>query len=247
MASSDRRSRVRQRFSDTPTLLIQSSGNRVALDAGSARPVCEAQSLSVVGQVSGMAGVQRLLPWRGPSAVARFIVAIVVDAINRVLGRRLRSHVLVEVEKGVAPAIADGDATSAPFAKTRVLGIGASLNQTRPGAMLSSVIQSVGFVITTSARLMAAIAKPCSSRIHFVSALAVAAPVRIFTAKPTKSYDSQFSVYVACLVFNVLGQWNRIARSHLTFLDNDWVVRAESVNHDRLGSFHCATHGSVVQ
>lgn len=41
--------------------------------------------------------------------------------------------------------------------------------------------------------------------------------------------------------------FGRLTRSHLKLLQSFMVVRAESVNHDRLGSFHCAIHGMVVQ
>lgn len=49
----------------------------------------------------------------------------------------------------------------------------------------------------------------------------------------------------ACFCFCVRG--NRIARSHLKLLVSYWVVRAESVHHDRLGSFHCINRGRQVQ
>lgn len=54
----------------------------------------------------------------------------------------------------------------------------------------------------------------------------------------------------ACAVsasFRSHARWNRIARSHLKLLQSFMVVRAESVHHDRLGSFYCSMLHKAVQ
>jgi hypothetical protein len=50
--------------------------------------------------------ITRLLSSRGPPAIRRFVIAIVVDPIDRMLGRRTWPHVLQEVVER-EPSIAD--------------------------------------------------------------------------------------------------------------------------------------------
>lgn len=238
---------MRQRFSDTPAMFIQSSGNRVSLDAGPARPVCYTQSFSVVGQVSGMARVQRLLPWCSPPAIARFIVTIVVNTVNRVFWGRLWSHVLVKVEKGSHPTVADSNSASSVVAVTRKLLVGASLDHARPSAVFGGIVQVVRRVSGTTARLMVSVAKHCAAYVHFFSAFASAEPASAVAMNTNERHHRQFSIDVASLVFDSMRQLGRLVRRHDSTPIKLDCERAESVNHDRLGSFHCATHGSVVQ
>lgn len=71
-----------------------------------------------------------------PSTVGWLVVAIIVDAIKLVLGRRLRSHVLIELGE-VAPACAYLDSTAIV---SMALGIptrqSASVSHAPPGAIL---------------------------------------------------------------------------------------------------------------
>ena len=53
-----------------------------------------------------------LLMARGPSAIGRFVVAVVVNAVNRVFGRRLETHIGMEVREGIKPSLTDGDAST---------------------------------------------------------------------------------------------------------------------------------------
>lgn len=202
-----------QCFGNTPTMLIKSSGNCVSLDAGPDRPVCYAQSFSVVGQVASFARVQYLLPLCCPSAVARFVIAVIVNTVNRVFRGWFRSHILVKGEKGIAPTVADGNAATSVITVPRIIDVCASLDHASPSAMFRREVQPIDFT-GTAARLMAAIAKHCASYINFVSAFALAEPASSLTAKSGKRYDCQFSVDVASLVFNVLRQWSRMTRRH---------------------------------
>jgi hypothetical protein len=57
--------------------------------------------------------VVRLLETRGPAAVFRPVVAIIVEPIERVRARRARSHIGKERHEIVPPAVAHADAAGA--------------------------------------------------------------------------------------------------------------------------------------
>jgi len=69
-------------------------------------------------RVSSLAPIARLLLWRRPATIARFIVAIIVDAVNRVLRSRRKSHVSKKCFKGLSPTTTDAN-TSAPIIRVR--------------------------------------------------------------------------------------------------------------------------------
>ncbi len=68
------------------------------------------------------ARVALLLFGRSPSAVARLIIAVVVDTINGVAGRRLFAHVGKEILK-LLPAVANGDPPTAPIVVAGEIGV----------------------------------------------------------------------------------------------------------------------------
>lgn len=82
-----------------------------------------AQQCAEAGRVFSVdALVPLLLRPRSPSAVRRFVIPVVVDAVNRVVGRRSTAHVGQERFVCV-PASADGDATVgvvAPLVEVRL-------------------------------------------------------------------------------------------------------------------------------
>jgi len=57
--------------------------------------------------------IARLLTLCRPAAIRRFVVAVIVDAVQRVANRRLRPHVGKEGVKTASPAIAHADTTPA--------------------------------------------------------------------------------------------------------------------------------------
>lgn len=90
--------------------------------------------------------VSRLLSKCGPTAIVRRVWAIVVDAVNGVLRRRLRSHVGQESLEGVAPTVTDSDATPAIVLKSRRVRIQATSFHGFPCSMFWSACQAVNLV-----------------------------------------------------------------------------------------------------
>jgi len=94
-----RTGRGRERLLDGPAVPVKASEQGVV---GHPRLVCpfgQAHGSAIVCQQAVSAGVAGLLQLCCPPAVARFIVAVVVDPVDAVCGRRARSHVGKEVLK----------------------------------------------------------------------------------------------------------------------------------------------------
>jgi hypothetical protein len=77
-----------------------------------ALPFGHAHGQAVVRSSVRDASVSGLLLWGGPTTIIRRVRAIVVDAIERMFCRRSRAEIAFECGEGVAPSLADGNATS---------------------------------------------------------------------------------------------------------------------------------------
>ncbi len=100
-------------------------------------------SLALIDDVSVLARVARLLAPCRPSAVCRFVIAVVVDAVNRMIRRRSMSHVGQECLERLAPSVAHANAASAVIAPFVGSGIHASFADTKPHVELGSAGVSV--------------------------------------------------------------------------------------------------------
>lgn len=106
------------------------------------------------------AHVIRLLAWRGPSTITRFVIAVIVNPIKRMISRRAWSHVCEKYLKGVTPLIAYADATTTVVMELGVVAIVASRFQIAPCRILlrflhavRAVVVSADFAIQTPATL----------------------------------------------------------------------------------------------
>lgn len=70
--------------------------------------------------------IAHLLGWRSPSAIARFVVHVVVDSVKS-SALRLMTHICKELLKGVQPLRAHRDASASVISESFVIRIGASL------------------------------------------------------------------------------------------------------------------------
>jgi hypothetical protein len=78
--------------------------------------------------------VANLLRTSRPSTIPRLIVAVIVYAVDLMLGRWLCAHISKEGFKRVSPAVANCDATPAISLPSVVIGIATALNHSIPGA-----------------------------------------------------------------------------------------------------------------
>lgn len=232
----------RKHFLWWPTTL-DPHAQRAMSDAQFARPCPERHGFAVVGKHPGLASVLALFKFRSPSAIRRGIRAVVVDSVDGCFWERLQSHVGKEVDKRGSPAVADHNSTTAVemiLAVARV--VAASLHflpcDVFGGSMpttlrLSSTAAGFGSSITLSK-----VATRSGSR---VAAFALTKPVRVTGLSfSSEADDGQQTVDVSSFVCCSTRKLGRIARSHLTLLFSDMVVRAVQKHQLPVGSFHFA-------
>ena len=117
--------------------------------------------------------ISRLLPVRRPSAIARRIVSVVVDAIYAVSGGRCLAHVGKELPKG-SPFRRNGYPASTIVRILRMLRIFAALPHMLPCAPFFGVAELVGIAARAPAALRAE--KYVCARLEDATAFAGAQP-----------------------------------------------------------------------
>jgi hypothetical protein len=134
-----------------PTVL-ESRPGRSVWDSELSRPFCDAERAPIERDITIPTSVLGLLSACRPSAVARFVVAVVVDTLQRPAIRH-RSHVVNEGLEGGSPAFANGDAASSPHVKSERSRVVASRLHLRPRFAFWSVVQAMfgGFAHTATA------------------------------------------------------------------------------------------------
>jgi len=106
-----RQRRCSQRIFDCPPR-GKSPTKRCVVNTELTRPSLEAHSFSVVSNPPGRAGIQTLLLTGCPFTVIKFVVAVVVNSVDRCFRERLCPHVFQEVYERVSPPMADRNASS---------------------------------------------------------------------------------------------------------------------------------------
>src|ERR1700743_3710434 len=92
--------------------------------------------------------VVELLALRRPATVRRLVIAIIVDAVNRMLIRRPRSHIAIESLEACSPAFADADSAPSVMSKHAALWICAALDHFRPNSVLGQPRQAMTLIRT---------------------------------------------------------------------------------------------------
>jgi hypothetical protein len=116
-------------------LPAQSGTNSAVAQTEAIAPLGDRHGLTVVRGKYVCPTIAGLFRARSPSAVARLVVTIVVNAIDGVLDARSGSHVGKEVLKGV-PSLTDRDASTTVVWPSRLLRVGASRSHGRPRPIL---------------------------------------------------------------------------------------------------------------
>lgn len=119
--------------------------DHVGRDAKHLRPDPDRLSETIQRQVDGRGAVVALRSWGRPSAIVRLVVAVVVFAVELMLGRGSLAHVGEEIDKAAAPAVAHRDPSSAVSMILRVFGPVASLLNALPNVELRRVGHAVRF------------------------------------------------------------------------------------------------------
>lgn len=166
-----------------PTMTIDPMGNHAAVDAKFSGPIGDAHGLTVGGDHPRASFVSGLVRSRRPFAVARFVMTVAVDALQR-KARRTLTHVRKKLGWPVKPFGANLDSTSAVVRELLVLWIGAAGFHVKPSIIFlraSHTMRKIGFgcpfFLQAAAGLDAAIPQMASTNNLGVSAVADAIPV----------------------------------------------------------------------
>lgn len=104
------------------------------------------------------ASVEGLLGRRCPSAIAGFVVAVIIDPVNLVAVWRL-AHIGKEVGEGIPPSIADADPARSVVVVSIAIRVGASLHHAAPhivNRMLAHAVSGAGFALEAATGLLLA-------------------------------------------------------------------------------------------
>lgn len=174
--------RFGQNALDGPSAL-QSRSQASAIDTDHGRPFCKGECLVVKRQANGISSIVRLLCARRPSTVGRFVVAGIVDSIDRVRLRRTRAHVGKKGAEIVLPSVTDANAFLAVFPVVTIVRIAATVFYALPrrvfDALTAAVRQSpLSDLLIAPAATTAATAftQGVTNHVSFDSAIAAAHP-----------------------------------------------------------------------
>ncbi len=115
---------------------------RLQRDAVFARPFAQRLRNALEGHESSDPTIGLLFSLRGPAAISRLIVFVVVDAFDRCV-RWSRSHICVEQFERVFPAVAHRDAAASVVSKLFNVGIEAAALGSLPTLIFSALIHPV--------------------------------------------------------------------------------------------------------
>jgi len=84
---------------------------------------------------------------RCPAAIARFVISVVVNAVNRVFRSWAASHIFKEIEEGFIPPVTDGNSAPSVVFEEWVFGIATAIAHGKPGIVLGLSRSTVGVKI----------------------------------------------------------------------------------------------------
>ena len=99
-------------------------------------PLRYRKGFPLVGESSVGASIVGLFRRCGPPTIARFIIAVGVDAVKRVRGTWPWPHVIIESLEGIAPPLAHGDTPAAIVFVAVTRWVGTPLNHVSPHGIL---------------------------------------------------------------------------------------------------------------
>jgi hypothetical protein len=166
--------------------------------------------LQVHNRLALRATVERLLASGRPATVARFVVSVIVDAVNGVVGGRTRPHISQERGEVIAPAVAHGDASPAVIRPALDVRVVTAVLEADPGRVFHGLpLAAVGaavamlrkrgrhkFVATTPAGRNSNSLQIASANGPFAAAVATTDPVSVPPgySSAVQNYEAAVSV-----------------------------------------------------
>lgn len=187
------------------------------IDATNATSLGNSHSRAIESYPAIPASILRLLDWRGPSAIARRVVCIVVDSVNRHPWWP-DPHVCRESIETSHPTVTDGNATSTICGEVLIFRIRASLPHRLPRlvswikfSILARVLASRSSMCHrptayrrsasgASATVSVSSRQIAQRRNGFSSTFALTSPMRMFSVAGMKADSRKPSKFSACYV-----------------------------------------------
>lgn len=158
----------------------------------------DGNKIAIAPNESTGSSIARLRVYIRPSAICRLVIAVIIDAVKRCVGRAL-AHVRKKILK-LPPALAHVNPTSAIISKTRMFRVGASLIHIDPNCILTRncplsrmPVRGEGFRNAVSLEASAA---KSGSKAQFLgvdhffgSACTTASPIRFPQVRATYLFD----------------------------------------------------------
>jgi hypothetical protein len=153
-----------------------------------------------------------------PAAVARFVVSIVVDAINRVAGRWARPHVGNEISKGF-PSVTDGNATaSVPMVLIGLAGMAAPVQHRFPSGVFGRVGRAALSFSGTPTTLGLSSNKQGNANGDGLAAIATTKPAQGAALSVVDFYGRELAKTLSGVIFVIISNWGKLLRSHYNLL-----------------------------
>lgn len=157
-----------------------------SFDTDGVRPFSNRSSDAAMRDMNICSAVVGLIFWQGPAAILWAIAFLIIDAVDRVLGRWTRTHISKEVFKG-EPSIAHCNATSKIVFEVLAVRVRAAVNYAGPYAIfgrMCSAMSTLRYLVSVNQLIaMNAAARRCFSTFQilcpsgfFASAVAFANP-----------------------------------------------------------------------
>ncbi len=120
---------------------VDTAPQRIFVDATNLSPFSDTMGFSIVGQTDVVTSVSNLFQVGSPSHIAWFIVPIVIDSVQGMLGSGFRADIFNEEFERSFPPLADGDTSATIFGPRWVVGVEASFFHRSPGVVFRFVLR----------------------------------------------------------------------------------------------------------
>lgn len=167
------------------------------MNSGFVGPLSQGHGLTECSDLVISARVIRLLLWRGPATVARFVVAVAVDSFYRLTGRWL-THVCEKVLERL-PSLAHADASATINTESSARGVGAARLHPLPScvcfryaaahAMRSAALDRPKYPVATTGSGFST-NEACCENISLRATGALALPIRLVVTRVSETQHS---------------------------------------------------------
>ena len=204
---------------------FETTSNYAMLNAQVSSPGPNTLRFAAIREVDHFASILTLFKRRCPAAVSRFVVPVIVDAVDAGSSEWSCAHIVQEVDKGESPAVAYDYASCAVVVVLRVASVVAPGLHQLPSRVLRRLMATALRLSSAATRLSTSLAKVATGHYGRAAAIAMAKPHSLFSGG-VKLFYGELSVGFPSLVFDSPVECDRVALSHLNLSCRFELVRA---------------------